>query len=182
MSRIGSKPVSIPEGVSVDIKENEIEVKGKNASLSVPILESIKIEKKDGEILFSPEKETKQAKSNWGTMRSLVNNAIKGASENFSKELVVEGIGYRANIEGNELVMGLGYSHSIRFTIPDGLEITVEKNVITIKGADKAQVGEAAAKIRSFKKPEPYKGKGIRYSDEVVKRKTGKKAGGSEGS
>jgi len=181
MSRIGSKPVKIPEGVAVEVKESEVEVKGKDATLTVPVLEGVKIEKGEGEIVFSPEGKTKQVVSNWGTMRSLVNNAVQGVSESFSKELIVEGVGYRANVEGSDLVMGLGYSHSIKFPIPEGTEISVDKNVITVKGADKAKVGETAAKIRDFRKPEPYKGKGIRYSDEVIKRKAGKKAVGAEG-
>lgn len=181
MSKIGTKPVTIPEGVTVDIKNGEVEVKGKNAALSVPFLDGVEIQKKDSEIIFSPSKKTKQAMSNWGTMRSLVQNAVTGVTEDFSKELVVEGVGYRANVEGKELVLGLGFSHQIKFSIPDGIEISAEKNVIKISGADKAQVGETAAEIRSFRKPEPYKGKGIRYSDEVVKRKAGKKAVGSEG-
>jgi len=182
MSRVGIKPVTIPEGVVVEIKESGVEIKGKNATLNVPILNGISIEKKENELIFTPSKKNKQTMSNWGTMRSLVQNAVIGAGENFSKELIIEGVGYRANIEGNELVMGLGYSHQIKFPIPDGIDIKVDKNTVTISGADKARVGEAAAKIRSFRKPEPYKGKGIRYKDEIIRRKSGKKAVGAEGS
>jgi len=181
MSRIGIKPVVIPEGVTVEIKEGKVEVKGKNATLSVPTLAGISIEKKEDSLVFTPSNKTKQIVSNWGTMRSLVQNAVIGASENFSKELVIEGVGYRANVEGSDLVLGLGYSHQIKFPIPDGIDIKVDKNTITISGASKENVGEAAAKIRSFRKPEPYKGKGIRYSDEKVRRKAGKKAVGAEG-
>lgn len=181
MSKIGIKPIVIPEDVAINIKESEVEVKGKNATLSVPILEGISVEKKENELVFSPSDETKQVRSNWGTMRSLVKNAVIGVNEDFSKELIVEGVGYRANVEGSDLVLGLGYSHRIKFQIPEGINIKVDKNMINISGADKARVGEAAAKIRSFRKPEPYKGKGIRYSDEVIKRKAGKKAVSAEG-
>ena len=180
MSKSGSRPIIIPEGVVVEIKEDEIEIKGKNATLSVPLLDGIKVEKNDSQLIFSPSKKTKQAMSNWGTMRSLVQNAVIGATENFSKELVVEGVGFRANVEGNDLVLGLGFSHQVKVPVPDGISMNVEKNVIKISGASKALVGEIAAKIRNLKKPEPYKGKGIRYSDEFIKIKAGKKAVGSE--
>jgi len=181
MSKIGSKPVNIPEGVTIEVKDDVVEVKGKNGVLTVPVLSGVTMEIKDGEMSFETSKKTKQALSNWGTMRSLVQNAVLGSMENFSKELIVEGVGYRANVEGKDLVLGLGFSHPVKFSIPDGIEISVEKNSIKISGKDKAQVGETAAKIRSFRKPEPYKGKGIRYSDETVKIKAGKKAVGSEG-
>jgi large subunit ribosomal protein L6 len=176
MSKIGKKPIDIPEGVSVEIKDNKIEVKGKNATLGVAKLAGVSVEKKENQIVFLPKNGEKQTISNWGTLRALVQNAIEGALENFTKQLIIEGVGYRASMEGQELVLGLGYSHQIRFSTPEGVSIEVSKNTITISGADKALVGEIAAKIRSFRKPEPYKGKGIRYSDEIVKRKAGKKA------
>lgn len=179
MSRIGKVPIEIPDGVSVDINSDRVEVKGKNATLSVPMLEAVSVEEKDNQILVQAKGANKKSKTNWGTMRSLVNNAVAGASEDFSKKLIVEGVGYRVNMEGNDLVLGLGFSHQIKFPVPEGLKITVEKNEISISGPDKAAVGQAAAKIRSFRKPEPYKGKGVRYSDEIVKRKQGKKAAGS---
>jgi len=181
MSKIGKKPIVIPEGVTVEVKESVISIKGKNAELSVPMLAGINAQLKDGELVFSPSDKDKQTISNWGTLRALTQNAIYGASENFTKTLIVEGVGYRANIEGTELVLGLGFSHQIKFPIPEGVNITAEKNSIVISGPQKALVGEVAAKIRSFKKPEPYKGKGIRYSDEVVRRKAGKKAVGTGG-
>jgi len=181
MSRIGKNPVIIPDGVTVEIKKDLIEIKGSNATLSVPRLKGISIESKDNQLIFSPEKTDKQTTSNWGTLRALVQNAVKGAVEDFTKELIIEGVGYRANLEGNVLVLGLGYSHPIKFAIPEGIKIEVNKNKLNITGYDKAVVGEVAAKIRSFRKPEPYKGKGIRYSDEVVHRKAGKKAVGAGG-
>ncbi|KKU11934.1 MAG: 50S ribosomal protein L6 [Parcubacteria group bacterium GW2011_GWB1_45_7] len=181
MSRIGIKPVVIPEGVTVDVKESEVEIKGKNATLNVPLLRGISVTIEDGTVVFSPSNKTKQVSSNWGTMRALVENAVIGATKNFSKDLIVEGIGYRASVEGNDLILNLGHSHPIKFPIPVDIEIKIDKNVITISGADKSRVGETAAKIKRFRKPEPYKGKGIRYSDEIIKRKAGKKAVGSEG-
>ena len=181
MSKIGKKPIVIPEGVTIDVKENVISVKGKNAELSVPILSGINVELKDGELIFSPSGKDKQIISNWGTLRALVQNAVNGASKNFTKTLIIEGVGYRASIEGTELVLSLGYSHQIKFPMPEGVNITVEKNSVIISGPEKELVGEVAAKIRRFRKPEPYKGKGIRYSDEVVRRKAGKKAVGAGG-
>ncbi len=181
MSRIGIRPVIIPDGVSIEIKESELEVKGKNATLSVPLLPGVSVKKEDNKLIFSPSGKTKQIVSNWGTLRALVANAVKGVEENFSKELIVEGIGFRVNVEGKILVLGLGFSHPVNFEIPDGVEIKAEKNVISISGPDKALVGNVAAEIKNLKKPEPYKGKGIRYSGEFIKIKAGKKAVGSEG-
>ncbi len=180
MSRVGKKPIVVPNGVTVEVKEETISVKGKNAELSVPVLAGIKVEYNEGEIAFIPRDKKKQTLSNWGTLRSLTQNAISGVSEDFEKTLMIEGVGYRANVEGNELVLGLGFSHPVRFKIPDGVKITAEKNVIKVSGADKALVGKVAAEIRLFRKPEPYKGKGIRYSDEIIRRKAGKKAASSE--
>ena len=181
MSKIGKKPIVIPDGVTVEVKESVISIEGKNAELSVPILAGINVELKDGELIFSPSGKDKQTISNWGTLRALVQNAVDGASKNFTKTLIIEGVGYRASIEGTELVLSLGYSHQIKFPIPESVSIAVEKNSIVISGPEKELVGEVAAKIRKFRKPEPYKGKGIRYSDEVVRRKAGKKAVGAGG-
>jgi len=179
MSRIGKKPISIPEGVIIDINKERVEVKGKNATLSVPMLAYIKVEQVENEIIVTQNEKNKQANSNWGTMRAHINNAVLGATEDFVKNLIVEGVGYKANIEGKDLVLSLGFSHPIKFPVSEGLKIEAEKNKISISGADKSAVGEAAAKIRSYRKPEPYKGKGIRYDDEIVKRKPGKKAVGT---
>lgn len=181
MSRIGKKPVIIEEGVVVDIREEAVEVKGANTTLTIPILSGIKVEKNNNELTFTPENGAKQTISNWGTMRALVQNAIRGVAKDFAKSLVIEGVGYRANIEGGNLVLNLGYSHPVRFSIPKGIKIAVEKNMVHITGPDKQLVGETAARIRRLRKPEPYKGKGIRYADEVVKRKAGKKAIGKTG-
>lgn len=181
MSRIGKKPVVIDEGVTVTIGEGVVEIKGAETLMVLPVLPGIKVEKKENELTFTPKNETKQTLSNWGTMRALVQNAISGATKDFTKSLVIEGVGYRANVEGENLTLNLGYSHPVKFEIPKGVKISVEKNVVNISGASKQLVGETAARIRRLRKPEPYKGKGIRYSNEVVRRKAGKKAAGKTG-
>ena len=181
MSRIGKKPIIIEDGVTVDAGESAVEVKGPTATITLPILPGVKIEKKEREIIIIPENETKQTISNWGTMRALLQNAISGAAKEFTKTLVIEGVGYRANLEGENLVLSLGYSHPVKFSIPQGIKVSVEKNVLSVSGADKQLVGETAARIRRKRVPEPYKGKGIRYADEVVRRKAGKKAIGKTG-
>lgn len=181
MSKIGKRIVSIPDGVTVTLGKEAVEVKGPNATLSVPTLPGIKIEMKDGALSFTPEDDLKQTESNWGTMRALVRNAIEGSKTAFTKTLMIEGVGYKAVLEGDTLVLSLGFSHPVKFPIPEGIKIEVEGGTLKISGASRAMVGEVAANIRRHKKPEPYKGKGIRYSDEVVKRKSGKKAVGSGG-
>jgi large subunit ribosomal protein L6 len=179
MSKIGKKPIVIPNNVEVEISDGFLDFKGSNGSSKIKIPSYIKAEIKEGNILFSPENNSKQARANWGTIRSLANNAIIGLTEGFSKNLEVEGIGYRANMEGENLVLNLGLSHPIKFTPPQGIKISTEKNTIKISGIDNALVGQVAAKIRAFKKPEPYKGKGIRYQGEIVRRKVGKKVAGT---
>jgi large subunit ribosomal protein L6 len=179
MSKIGNKPINIPAGVNISIGSEEIEVRGPNAVLKVPVLKDVIVEMKDNQICFTTKKQDTQSKSNWGTMRSLVQNAVSGSKESFVKTLVIEGIGYRASMDGKKLVMNLGFSHPIKFLAPEDINVIVDGNLIKISGANKSQVGEVAANIRKFKKPEPFKGKGIRYSDEIVRRKAGKKAVGS---
>ena len=181
MSKIGKKPVVIGEGVTVNLGEDSIEVRGEGIALSLPILSGIKVQREENELIFIPQNSTKQTISNWGTMRALTENAILGAAKDFTKTLIIEGVGYRANVEGQKLVLNLGYSHSVEFNIPEGIKITVLKNTVSVAGPSKQLVGETAAQIRRLRKPEPYKGKGIRYSDEVVKRKAGKKAIGKTG-
>lgn len=176
MSKIGKQPVSIPEGVSVEIKNGLLEVKGKNATLNVKLLPGIKIAIKDGEIVFTPDGSSKQIISNWGTIRALTANAVSGASVDFVKELVIEGVGFRAEVQGANLVLNVGFSHQVNFPIPEGIKIVVDKANVKITGPSKELVGETAAKIRRIKKPEPYKGKGIAYKGEVIRRKDGKKA------
>ncbi|MFH1188552.1 MAG: 50S ribosomal protein L6 [bacterium] len=183
MSKIGKNPIYIPDGVSVSIKEekekNVVEVKGKNGTLLVPVLSGITVSISDDTVICEPINMSKQIRSNWGTMRALIQNAVSGSLENFKKELIIEGVGFRIVMEGENLILNVGFSHPVQFAIPQGITVVVEKNTIKISGADKAQVGEVAAQIRRIKKPEPYKGKGIRYSDEIVRKKVGKKAVGS---
>jgi len=181
MSKIGKKPVAITEGVTVAVKDGLLEVKGKGGTLNVPILSGIKVEVKDKELIFTANNHLKQTLSNWGTNNALAKNAIAGVSKEFSKELSVVGIGFKAVVQGTNLVLNLGFSHPINFTIPAGVKIVVDKNLIKISGSDKWLVGEVAANIRALKKPEPYQGKGIRYTAEVVRKKAGKKAAAKAG-
>lgn len=179
MSKIGKKPIIISQGTEAKIEGNFLKLKGKNGELAVKILPYIKVELKDGVINIFPENDIRQAKANWGTMRSLVNNAVLGVNEDFLKILEIEGVGYRASIENNNLILNIGLSHSVKMLPLEGVKISMEKNLIKISGADKMSVGEMAAKIRAMKKPEPYKGKGIRYQGEYIRRKEGKKAAGA---
>lgn len=179
MSKIGKKPIIITEGISAEIKDENLEIKGKGGVLKVRVLKYVKPEIKDGSLSFSIENDSKQTMANWGTMRSLAYNAVIGVSQGFEKILEIEGVGYRAAMEGNDLVLSVGFSHPVKFKPPEGIKISVEKNTIKVNGIDKALVGKTAAEIRAVKKPEPYKGKGIRYKGEVIRRKSGKKVAGA---
>lgn len=180
MSRIGKQPIKIPENVDVKIDDNFIIIKGSKGELKQKIHPDINLEVKDKKVLVKPRNEKKKNSAIWGTYRALVANMMKGASEGFEKKLIFEGVGYRAAVEGKKLVLNLGYSHPIEIEAPEGIEFKVEKNTIIISGIDKQLVGQAAANIRAKRKPEPYKGKGIRYEDEVIRRKVGKKAVATE--
>lgn len=180
MSRVGKKPIGIPEKVEVDIKDGLVKIKGPKGELQREIRPEVKAEIKDKALLVSPLGESKKIRAFWGLTRALLANMIKGVTEGFEKKLEIEGVGYRANLEGDSLVLNLGYSHPVKIKKPEGIEFSVEKNVITVSGIDKEKVGQAAAKIRAVRKPEPYKGKGIRYQGEEVRRKVGKKAAGAE--
>jgi len=179
MSKIGKKLIIIPDNVETKVNGGFLELKSNSGSISLKIPQDIKIEIKDKNIVFAPANNLRTTRVNWGTIRSLTNNAIIGLTQGFNKILEIEGIGYRANMEGETLVLNLGLSHPIKFLTPKGIKISVEKNVIKISGFDKTLVGEVAAKIRAFKKPEPYQGKGIRYQKEVIRRKEGKKVAGT---
>lgn len=181
MSKVGKKPIMIPEGVNVKVDESVLEVRGKEGNLSLKILPDTIVEVKDNQLIVSAANEENQTRANWGTMRALANNAVNGVSGGFVKELEIQGVGYRASMEGNTLVLNVGFSHPVKFPTPEGIKIAVEKSVIKISGFDKGLVGETAAKIRAVRKPEPYKGKGIRYKNEVVKIKAGKKVAGATG-
>jgi large subunit ribosomal protein L6 len=175
MSRIGKKPILIPPGVDVKIEDNLVVIKGPKGELFRKIRPEIKIEIKEGKIFVSPKIETKKTKAFWGLTRTLLFNMIKGVVEGYEKKLQIEGLGYKAEIEGGNLVLRVGFSHPVKVEAPKGIKFSVDKNIITVSGIDKELVGQLAAKIRKIKPPEPYKGKGIRYLGEVVKIKPGKK-------
>lgn len=182
MSRIGKKPIAIPEGVEVKIDGQKVMVKGPKGNLELILHPKVKAEIKDKEVIISVNNsEEKEEKSLWGLSRSLINNMVDGVVNGFSKQLEINGIGYKALVQGKKLVLNVGYSHPVEYEIPDEIEIKVEKNIITVNGIDKQQVGQVAAEIRSIRKPEPYKGKGIKYVDEVIRRKVGKAVKGVEG-
>jgi large subunit ribosomal protein L6 len=176
MSRIGKKPISIPTGVEVQISGSKIQVKGPKGTLNMVARPEIGVELKDGVISVAPVKQTKKSAALWGLTRTLVSNMIEGVSRGFSKKLEIQGIGYKGAVTGANLVLNVGFSHPVNFPAPQGITFLVEKNVITVSGFDKELVGQTAAKIRSIKKPEPYKGKGIRYQGEYVRQKAGKKS------
>lgn len=179
MSKIGKQPVKIVEGVTATVNGKMLEVKGKLGVVTLPILDFITVEQKDGELIFTAASDKVQARANWGTMRALAANAVQGVSQGFAKALEIEGIGFKAAMEGKTLVLNVGFTHPVKFTPPEGVTIVVEKGVIKVSGVNREFVGEAAAKIRKIKKPEPYQGKGIHYQGEVVRRKSGKKVAGA---
>jgi large subunit ribosomal protein L6 len=180
MSRIGKKPIEIPAGVEVSVENNLVSVKGPKGELKTDIHPEIKVEKNEKEITVSPEKETKKSKALWGLSRALIFNMVEGVTKGYEKKLEIQGVGYRASLEGEDLVLLVGFSHPVKVQKVEGIKFIVEKNIITVSGIDKELVGQITAKIRKIKKPEPYKGKGIRYLGEQVRRKSGKKAVGSE--
>ena len=176
MSRIGNKPVTVPDDVTIELANSVLKAKGKLGELSMTVVELVDMSHADNQIVVTPKAQTKIARSMWGMQRSLAQNLVTGVSEGFSKELEIQGVGYRANLQGKMLKLQLGYSHDIDFPIPDGIQIECERpTAVKISGIDKQQVGQVAAKIRSFRPPEPYKGKGVRYVGEYIFRKEGKK-------
>ena len=177
MSRIGENPITIEEGVSVVLDGNRVDVTGPNGTLTFKLPEILKIEQKENELLVTRSNDDKFSKSIHGTYRMIIANAIHGVKEMFVKELELVGVGYRAKMEGTTLVLSLGWNHPIKIEQPEGIKIDVPSETkITISGADKQQVGEFSAKLRGIRKPEPYKGKGIRYAGEYVRRKSSKSA------
>ncbi len=181
MSRVGKKPILIPENVEIKIERQKIIVKGPKGELQKEIRPEIKLEVEKDKILVIPQKKTKGTKAFWGLTRALVFNMVKGVTEGYEKKLQLEGVGYKANLEGEELVLQVGFSHPVKIEKPEGINFLVEKNIITVSGINKELVGQIAAKIRKVRPPEPYKGKGIRYVGEEVRRKAGKKVVGTEG-
>ena len=181
MSRIGKQEIKIEEGVTVVIEEQKVSVKGTLGEIVINLPEDISMEINDNVIVLKAIEDTKQAKSNHGTYRMLISNAVQGVKNGFVKNLELVGVGYRARMEGNKLVMSLGLNHPVEVEPMEGVQIEVpEETKITVKGFDKQKVGEMAAKIRELRKPEPYKGKGIRYQDEYVRRKSSKSNLGAE--
>jgi large subunit ribosomal protein L6 len=176
VSRIGKNPVKVPDGVNVEVSGQQVTAKGKLGQLSATLLGEVEIKHGGDWISVTPRSDSMRAHKMWGTARSIINNLVKGVSEGFSRNLEIIGIGYRAQIQDKELVMQLGFSHDIRYPIPDGITITCsDYNHIAVRGADKQLVGQTAAEIRYFKPAEPYKGKGIKYDNEIIRRKEGKK-------
>lgn len=177
MSRIGKKPVVVPDKVDVKINGTAVSVKGPNGQLEYTFNDKVTITMEGKEITVKPVDESKFATSMWGTARTLINNMCVGVSTGFTKGLEFNGVGYKAAVKGNELELNLGYSHPITYALPAGITAKVNKNLIEISGCDKELVGFVAAKVRSFRPPEPYKGKGIKYTDEHIIRKAGKTGG-----
>jgi len=180
MSRIGKKPIEIPEGVQVEIKDNRVLVSGTKGNLELVSVYEIKVEVKDNSVYVSRNQKSKRASAMWGTTSRLISNMIKGVSEGFEKILELNGVGFRMALKGQKIDLALGFSHPVEVEIPDGLEVKIENNNLTISGIDKQAVGQFAAEVRALKPVEPYKGKGFKYSDEIVRRKEGKRAVASE--
>lgn len=179
MSKIGKKQLTIPEGVTVTIENGSVVVKGKNGVLTAPILSNVTPKIENNVITFAVGATDKQSRANWGTMSALVANALAGAQADFEKKLEIQGIGFKAAMEGANLSLSVGYSHPVKFIAPKGVKIVLEKSQIIISGSDKYLVGQTAAQIRKIRRPEPYQGKGIRYLGEQVRRKEGKKVAGA---
>ncbi len=176
MSRVGKYPVPVPAGVQVAVVDGILSAKGKNGELKLALTDVVDVTIKGATVAVAPRRADRRARTMWGTTRSLIQSMVTGVSTGFVKSMEINGTGYRAAVQGKDLVLALGYSHEIRYAIPEGIKITCEKPTsIKVEGADKRQVGQVAAEIRGYRGPEPYKGKGVRYSNEVILRKEGKK-------
>ena len=176
MSRIGKKPVAVPNGVTATIEGQTVSAKGPKGALSVVLNDEVSVEMTDDGIKVDPRDESKRARSMWGMSRTLVSNIVEGVSEGYTKRLEIQGVGYRAQVQGKSLQLALGFSHDVNYPIPEGIEIACPKPTeIVVSGIDKQRVGQVASEIRGYRPPEPYKGKGVRYAGEYVFRKEGKK-------
>lgn len=177
MSRVGKKPIKIPENVKIEIEGQEVKISGPKGKMIQKIHPEIKVEIKDGNILVFPKKDSlsKRTRAFWGLYRTLIYNKIIGVTEGFEKKLEIQGVGYKASVEGDGLVLNLGFSHPVKIEGFEEITFSVDKNIITVSGIDKGKVGEVSAKIKKVRKVEPYKGKGIRYVGEKVRRKEGKR-------
>jgi len=175
MSRIGRLPVSIPQGVTLTVSKDAVQVKGPKGTLVTPLPGGIKCALENGEAVLARRNDERTQRALHGLARALLANAVKGVSAGWTRDLEIQGIGYRANVQGKNVEFALGYSHPVVYPIPEGVSITVEKQTrVSVSGADRQKVGQVAAEIRSLRPPEPYKGKGIRYTDEIIKKKVGK--------
>ncbi|MGB2553382.1 50S ribosomal protein L6 [Campylobacter sp. MOP51] len=174
MSRIGKQPIAIPSGLDVSVEGNLLKFKKGNNTKELDTKGHVDVKVENGSIVFSPKGEDRQSRAYWGTYRALANNIVTGLTDGFIRKLEINGVGYKAAAKGNVLELSLGFSHPINHEVPKGVEISVEKNVITIKGDDKQVVGQIAAQVRGYRPPEPYKGKGIKYAEERIIRKAGK--------
>ena len=176
MSRVGSSAIPIPADVTMSHEGGVVVVKGKNGELSAPLHSDVELKVAENLATLSPRRNTREAKALWGTMRASVSNMVVGVSEGFTRKLEINGVGYRAAMQGNKLVLNLGYSHPVEMDVPQGLSVNVENNTsVTITGADKQLLGQFAAEVRAKRPPEPFKGKGVKYADEYIVRKEGKK-------
>ena len=176
MSRIGKRIITLPEKTELTVSEKTIVVKGPLGELTRALHPVIEIKKEGNDVTVHLKKNTLEARALWGTFASHISNMVSGVNKPFQKQLILEGIGYKSEVKGDKMVLALGFSHPVEVAIPEGLKVTAEKNVITVSGSDKEKVGEFSAKLRMLKKPEPYKGKGMRYSTETIRRKQGKKS------
>ncbi len=176
MSRIGRQPITVPTGVTVEQADRLIKVSGSKGNLELTLMPGLKLEQAGGVLTLTKEVETPETQRSYGLMRTLIDNMVVGVSKGFERQLEINGVGYRASVAGNVITFSLGFSHPIHFELPQGVEAKLEKNVITLTGYDKQTVGQVAANIRALKKPEPYKGKGIKYMEERILRKAGKTA------
>lgn len=180
MSRIGKQPIVLPEGVGATLEESVVTVTGPLGELSYTVHPDISVEIADGQITCAVARKSKQARALWGTTRARLNNMVVGVSQGWRKELELHGVGFRAKLAGSDLELSVGYSHSVVVQAPKGVRFSVDKELVTVEGSDNVLVGQVAANVRAVRKPEPYKGKGIRYRGEVVRRKVGKVAGTTE--
>ncbi len=174
MSRVGKLPIPIPSGVNIEISERQVRVIGTKGSLEMRLPPGISLEVKDGEAVVTRKNDEALMRARHGLSRALLNNMVVGASEGFEKKLELNGVGFRMQVSGSDLKLNLGYSHEVAYKIPEGVSAAVEQNILTLSGVSKQKVGQAAAEIRALRKPEPYKGKGIKYVDERILRKSGK--------
>lgn len=176
MSRIGKNPVAVPAGVTLDVQGQKVKAKGKLGELALVVHPEVSVKMEDGKVVVAPRTESRLAKANWATMQRLITNIVKGVSEGYTRKLEITGVGFRCAMQGSELVLQLGFSHEVRYKVPEGIKIAVDKQTqIMITGIDKQKVGQVAAEIYMMKPPEPYKGKGIKYEGQQILRKEGKK-------